>query len=118
MSDFEGLTALVTGGGSGIGRATAELLAERGARVAVLDLDPSGVRKPLLGYPADVTDDASVRAAVAAAVTDLGGWTSWSTTRVSAPRAPSRTTTTPNGTGSSTSTSSAWSARPAPSCPT
>ncbi|MFD9429565.1 SDR family NAD(P)-dependent oxidoreductase [Streptomyces sp. NPDC060002] len=73
MSDFEGLTALVTGGGSGIGRATAELLAERGARVAVLDLDPSGVHKPLLGYPADVTDDTSVRVAVAAAVADLGG---------------------------------------------
>ncbi|MDX2683465.1 SDR family NAD(P)-dependent oxidoreductase [Streptomyces sp. NY05-11A] len=73
MSDFEGLTALVTGGGSGIGRATAQLLAERGARVAVLDLDLSGVEKPLLGYRADVGDDASVRAAVAAAVTDLGG---------------------------------------------
>ncbi|MGW0946985.1 SDR family NAD(P)-dependent oxidoreductase [Streptomyces sp. NPDC002623] len=73
MSDFEGLTALVTGGASGIGRATAELLAERGARVAVLDLDPSSVEKPLLGYRADVGDDASVRAAVEAAVGELGG---------------------------------------------
>ena len=73
MSDFEGLRALVTGGASGIGRATAELLAERGALVAVLDLDPSPVGKPLLGHRADVTDDASVREAVAAAVADLGG---------------------------------------------
>ncbi|MCF3133617.1 SDR family NAD(P)-dependent oxidoreductase [Streptomyces olivochromogenes] len=73
MSDFEGLTALVTGGAGGIGRATAELLAERGARVAVLDLDPSTVDKPLLGLRADVGDDASVRAAVARAAEDLGG---------------------------------------------
>ncbi|MFE7273751.1 SDR family NAD(P)-dependent oxidoreductase [Streptomyces sp. NPDC057623] len=73
MSDFDGLKALVTGGASGIGRATAELLAARGARVAVLDLDPSSVEKPLLAFRADVTDDASVRAAVAAAVADLGG---------------------------------------------
>ena len=73
MTDFEGLRALVTGGASGIGRATAELLAERGAQVAVLDLDPSSVTKPLLGYQADVTDDASVREAVAAAVAELGG---------------------------------------------
>ncbi|MGW6642402.1 SDR family NAD(P)-dependent oxidoreductase [Streptomyces iakyrus] len=73
MSDFEGLKALVTGGASGIGRATAELLAERGARVAVLDLDPSSVGKPLLAHRADVTDDASVREAVTAAVADLGG---------------------------------------------
>ncbi|MFH8657938.1 SDR family NAD(P)-dependent oxidoreductase [Streptomyces afghaniensis] len=73
MSDFEGIRALVTGGASGIGRATAELLAERGAQVAVLDLDPSPVDKPLLAYRADVTDDASVREAVAAAVADLGG---------------------------------------------
>jgi 2-keto-3-deoxy-L-fuconate dehydrogenase len=73
MSDFEGLKALVTGGASGIGRATAELLAARGAQVAVLDLDPSSVEKPLLGYRADVTDDTSVREAVAAAVADLGG---------------------------------------------
>ncbi|RZB14509.1 SDR family oxidoreductase [Streptomyces sp. F001] len=73
MSDFEGLKALVTGGASGIGRATAELLAERGAQVAVLDLDPSSVEKPLLAFRADVTDDASVREAVAAAVADLAG---------------------------------------------
>ncbi|SMQ20868.1 NAD(P)-dependent dehydrogenase, short-chain alcohol dehydrogenase family [Streptomyces sp. Ag82_O1-12] len=73
MSDFEGLRALVTGGASGIGRATAELLAERGAQVAVLDLDPSPVDKPLLAHRADVTDDASVREAVAAAVAGLGG---------------------------------------------
>ncbi|MDK1342471.1 SDR family oxidoreductase [Streptomyces sp. 378] len=73
MSDFEGLKALVTGGASGIGRATAELLAERGARVAVLDLDPSPVGKPLLGHRADVTDDASVRQAVTAAVAVLDG---------------------------------------------
>ncbi|MFD0419744.1 SDR family NAD(P)-dependent oxidoreductase [Streptomyces sp. NPDC127108] len=73
MTDFTGLRALVTGGASGIGRATAELLAARGARVAVLDLDPSGVEKPLRGYAADVTDDTAVRGAVAAAVADLGG---------------------------------------------
>ncbi|WP_419668097.1 SDR family NAD(P)-dependent oxidoreductase [Streptomyces sp. 2-1] len=73
MSDFEGLKALVTGGASGIGRATAELLASRGAQVAVLDLDPTSVEKPLLGYEADVTDDDSVRRAVTAAVADLGG---------------------------------------------
>ncbi|KMS76340.1 short-chain dehydrogenase [Streptomyces viridochromogenes] len=73
MSDFDGLKALVTGGASGIGRATAELLAARGAQVAVLDLDPSSVEKPLLAFRADVTDDASVRAAVAAAVAGLGG---------------------------------------------
>ncbi|MEU1854095.1 SDR family oxidoreductase [Streptomyces sp. NPDC019990] len=73
MSDFEGIRALVTGGASGIGRATADLLAERGAQVAVLDLDPSSVGKPLLAHRADVTDDASVRRAVSAAVADLGG---------------------------------------------
>ncbi|MFJ9742091.1 SDR family NAD(P)-dependent oxidoreductase [Streptomyces sp. NPDC101166] len=73
MSDFEGIAALVTGGASGIGRATAELLAERGARVAVLDLDPTGVEPPLSGHRADLADDAAVRAAVTAAVAELGG---------------------------------------------
>ncbi|MGW5634713.1 SDR family NAD(P)-dependent oxidoreductase [Streptomyces sp. NPDC003832] len=73
MSDFEGLTALVTGGASGIGLATAELLAERGARVAVLDLDPSPAPPTLLALRADVTDDTAVRAAVTAAAEGLGG---------------------------------------------
>ncbi|MEU9558633.1 SDR family NAD(P)-dependent oxidoreductase [Streptomyces fumanus] len=73
MNDFAGLKALVTGGASGIGRATAELLAERGATVAVLDLDCSTVAAPLLAHRADVADDTSVRTAVAAAVTELGG---------------------------------------------
>ncbi|MEU6006739.1 SDR family oxidoreductase [Streptomyces sp. NPDC047453] len=73
MSDFQGLRALVTGGASGIGRASAELLAERGAQVAVLDLDPSSVVKPLLAFRADVTDDTSVRRAVEQAAEALGG---------------------------------------------
>ena len=38
-NEFAGLAALVTGGASGIGLATARLLAARGARVAVLDRD-------------------------------------------------------------------------------
>ncbi|MEU8821305.1 SDR family oxidoreductase [Actinoplanes sp. NPDC048796] len=72
MSEFAGLTAIVTGGASGIGLATAQLLAGRGARVACLDLNPA-VDKPLLGLKADVTDDASVRAAVDQAAAELGG---------------------------------------------
>jgi len=70
--EFGGLAALVTGAGSGIGLATARLLAARGARVAGLDLDPSAAA-PLLGLRADVADDGSVRAAVAAAVAEFGG---------------------------------------------
>ncbi|MFJ9038943.1 SDR family NAD(P)-dependent oxidoreductase [Streptomyces sp. NPDC102406] len=71
--DLAGLKALVTGGASGIGRATADLLTARGADVAVLDRDITAVDKPLRGYAADVTDDETVRAAVATAVADLGG---------------------------------------------
>src|SRR5690242_21646871 len=72
MTEFAGLNAIVTGGASGIGLATADLLAERGAKVACLDLNPS-VPTPLLGFKADVTDDASIRSAVAAAAEALGG---------------------------------------------
>ncbi len=64
MSEFDGLVALVTGGGSGIGAATASLLLERGADVAVLDVDPSGAPEGCRRLTADVTDDAAVRDAV------------------------------------------------------
>ncbi|MEU1624474.1 SDR family oxidoreductase [Streptomyces sp. NPDC020096] len=70
--DFEGLTALVTGGASGIGAATAALLTARGARVAVLDRDPSGAPAGCLPLKADVTTDEAVRAAVAEAAGELG----------------------------------------------
>jgi NAD(P)-dependent dehydrogenase (short-subunit alcohol dehydrogenase family) len=70
---LDGLAAIVTGGASGIGEATAALLAARGARVAVLDREVGGVPEPLAAVRADVTDDRAVRAGVAAATDRLGG---------------------------------------------
>ena len=69
--EFTGIRAIVTGGASGIGLATARLLTERGAIVACLDLD--GPPAPLYGVRADVRDDEQVRPAVAQAVEHLGG---------------------------------------------
>lgn len=72
MTEFQGQRAVVTGGGSGIGLATAVLLAARGAAVVCLDLNPKEVPEPLIGIEADVADD-SVADAVAAAAERLGG---------------------------------------------
>jgi NAD(P)-dependent dehydrogenase (short-subunit alcohol dehydrogenase family) len=71
--EFAGMRAVVTGGASGIGLATACLLVERGARVAVLDrsADPAPVDAEQVRC--DVGDDASVRSAVTAAAEALGG---------------------------------------------
>lgn len=71
--EFDGLAALVTGGGSGIGLATARLLSARGASVACLDVDVAGVPESLTGVVADVTDEDSVVAAVAVTVELFGG---------------------------------------------
>ena len=72
MSEFTGLIAVVTGGASGIGLATATLLAERGATVAVLDLAPDALPAPLHGFVADVSNRASVTAAINAVVEQFG----------------------------------------------
>ena len=70
--DLAGLVAAVTGGASGIGLATARLLRDRGARVAVLDLGPAP-DAGLLSLTCDVSRDDVVRAAVARVVGELGG---------------------------------------------
>ncbi|MEP6697405.1 MAG: SDR family oxidoreductase [Pseudonocardiales bacterium] len=74
MTDFDGLVAVVTGGASGIGAATAALLRERGAQVAVLDRSYSAVRAvPMLEVPCDVSDADSSQTAVATVADSLGG---------------------------------------------
>ena len=81
-NDFEGRVALVTGGGSGLGRAAARLLAERGARLIIADVDEEGGAHTVgecgaAGGEArfvrtDVTIESDVAAAVAAAVDEWG----------------------------------------------
>lgn len=70
--ELEGLRAMVTGASSGIGLATGELLASRGARVCVLDLVAPDEQSFAYQH-ADVADDASVRQAVTAGIAELGG---------------------------------------------
>ena len=71
---IDGCSALVTGGASGLGHATARALTEAGARVVIVDLPRSEGEKAAVALgptarfvPADVTDEAEVQAAVDAA---------------------------------------------------
>lgn len=64
---FAGQRALVTGGGSGIGLATARALAGEGATVFVADVDPRAVDPGITAMTVDVSDPAQVDRAVDAA---------------------------------------------------
>lgn len=72
-----GQMALVTGGGSGLGEATARYLAEQGAKVAILDFDETRANSVAaeiggFAYKTDVGDADNVEAAVAAAMAHFG----------------------------------------------
>jgi NAD(P)-dependent dehydrogenase (short-subunit alcohol dehydrogenase family) len=80
--DLEGKSALVTGGASGIGRATALAFAREGARVAVADIMQDAAQRTVneikamggqaLAIACDVTDDDAVKAMIAATVDAFG----------------------------------------------
>ncbi|HEY2600658.1 MAG TPA: SDR family NAD(P)-dependent oxidoreductase [Thermoleophilaceae bacterium] len=78
--ELDGAPTLVAGGASGLGAATARLLAERGARVAIVDLDGDRAHavaeelgEDAVSFKADVTSEADVEAAVAGTVEAFGG---------------------------------------------
>jgi len=81
--DLEGKSALVTGGASGIGRATALAFAREGARVAVADILEDAAQNTVseikamggqaLAIGCDVTDDDAVKAMIARAADAFGG---------------------------------------------
>jgi 2-keto-3-deoxy-L-fuconate dehydrogenase len=73
MSEFEGMVAVVTGGASGIGEATARALRDLGAQVAVLDRNVDHTLDDVLAIRCDVTDAATVDKAIAKVVEDFGG---------------------------------------------
>jgi len=76
--EIQGKKAVVVGGASGMARASAEMLGERGASVAILDLPTSAGAEVAAGlggtfHAVDVTDYEGVERALADAVEQLGG---------------------------------------------
>jgi NAD(P)-dependent dehydrogenase (short-subunit alcohol dehydrogenase family) len=79
VTRLAGKVALITGGGAGIGRATAILFAREGAKVVIAEIDPAAGEESahLAGNGAiairtDVTDEASVQGAIRTAVREFG----------------------------------------------
>ncbi len=75
--ELKNKTALITGGASGMGAATARRLAEKGMRIAILDNNPQSgeqIAKEISGIylTADVSDDASVKTAIDGLIKELG----------------------------------------------
>ncbi len=75
--DIRGHAAIVTGGGSGLGAATARMLAEAGAKVAILDVNQKAAAEVAIdingiAFHCDVADGAAVEAAIAKAAADHG----------------------------------------------
>ena len=78
MGLLDGQRAIVTGGGSGIGRGTCRRMAEEGARVAVVDIDRESAEAVAaeiggVAFGVDVGDPDAVQTTVDAAAASLGG---------------------------------------------